>query len=149
MFFTILLTIIDDGYLYTTFTSVECDRGNCKCNEEGGIQQRLSPLAYACLFAYSFGFPAFVLSRLLLHRRKILEDQYLRAYDIGDSRESNPRAYEIRKLYHKLYYHFKPEQTYWIVLIIGRKFWIAFAGLMFRGNASFQLATVLLVLFAR
>ena len=45
------------------------------------------------------------------------------------------------------YYHFKPEKCYWIVFIILRKFWIAFAGLIFRGNPTFQLAIVLLVLF--
>ena len=45
------------------------------------------------------------------------------------------------------YYHFKPDKCYWIVYIILRKFCIAFAGLVFRGNPAFQLAIVLLVLF--
>ncbi len=49
--------------------------------------------------------------------------------------------------YHKLYYHFKPGKTYWILVIINRKFWIAVASLLFADNPSFQLATVLLVLF--
>ena len=76
-----------------------------------------------------------------------MEDQYLRAHDIGDSRETNPNAYDLRKRYHKMYYHFKSERVYWILIILSRKFWIAFSALMFRGNGNFQMAVILLVLF--
>lgn len=37
---------------------------------------------------------------------------------------------------------------YWILAIIGRKFWIAFTSLMFAKTPSFQLAVALLVMFA-
>ena len=46
-----------------------------------------------------------------------------------------------------MYYHFKPSKVYWIILITLRKFSVAFIGLMFRANPSFQLALCLLMLF--
>mmetsp|Transcript_64158 Transcript_64158/g.133793 ORF Transcript_64158/g.133793 Transcript_64158/m.133793 type:complete len:339 (-) Transcript_64158:617-1633(-) len=47
----------DDGYLYATFTSLECDGGGlCRCGEEGGVQQGLVPAAIVALCVYSLGF---------------------------------------------------------------------------------------------
>jgi hypothetical protein len=136
----------DDGYFYTSFTSLSCEGSLCRCGE--GIQLALQGPAIACLVLYSFGFPAFVLSRIIIYRNEILEDQYLRSNGIGESRLTNPHAYNIRKRYSKMYFHYKPELTHWILIVINRKFWIAFAALMFRGNVAFQLAVVLMVLFA-
>ena len=47
--------------------------------------------------------------------------QILRAHNLQDTRESNPKAYDIRIRYHKMYYHFKPSKAYWIILITLRK----------------------------
>jgi hypothetical protein len=47
----------------------------------------------------------------------------------------------------RLYYHFRPEQWYWILIILGRKFLIAITALMFNKNPAFQMAIALLVLF--
>merc|ERR1711871_205533 len=71
----------------------------------------------------------------------------LRAGGVGDEKDTNPNAFIIRQRFHKLYYHFKPGKIYWIVYILARKFCIAFAALMFRGNPGFQLSFILLVLF--
>jgi len=71
----------------------------------------------------------------------------LRAHGIGFTRATNPRAYEMREKYSTVYMHYKPEKEYWVVNVILRKALIAFSALMFRGNATFQLATILLVLF--
>ena len=72
----------------------------------------------------------------------------LRAAGIGDDRKTSRSAvYSVRKKWHKMYYHFKPGKTYWIFIIVNRKMWIAFAGLMFRGSPGFQLAFVLMILF--
>ena len=38
-------------------------------------------------------------------------------------------------------------KVYWMILVLQRKFWIAFAGLMFHSNPSFQLSFVCLILF--
>ena len=137
----------NDGWTYTTFSSNQCEGGLCRCNEPGGVQQSLVPLAVVGLVLYTLGFPLAVGWTLRSNKYLIKEDQYLRAAGIGDTRGTNPDAYTVRKRFHKLYYHFNPEQTYWIVVIIMRKFSIAFASLMFQGNPTFQLALILLVLF--
>ena len=54
---------------------------------------------------------------------------------------------DFRKRYHRLYYHFRPDRYYWILLIVGRKAGIAFTALMFNKNAAFQLSVALLVMF--
>ena len=46
-----------------------------------------------------------------------------------------------------MYYQFKPDKWYWIMAILGRKFFIAFTALMFNRNPSFQLSVALLVMF--
>lgn len=47
----------------------------------------------------------------------------------------------------RLYYLFKPEYTYWILIILTRKLLLAVCELMFRTNVTFQLSTVLLDFF--
>ena len=138
----------DDGYTYTTFSSLSCDGGGlCRCGVPGGLQESLVPATVAFLAVYTFGFPLYVFCIVWGHRAKILEDQYLRANRLGDRRETNPRAYDVRKRYQLMYMYFKPRYSFWMLCILGRKFGVAFAALMFRGNPSFQLAVILLVLF--
>jgi len=73
-------------------------------------------------------------------------DQYFRAAGFGDDRANN-KYYDLRKRYGKLYYHFKPDHTYWILAIIGRKAAIAVSALLLRTNATFQVAVIVLILF--
>ena len=46
-----------------------------------------------------------------------------------------------------MYYHFRPDYWFWIVVILGRKLMIAVTALMFAKNPGFQMAIALLVLF--
>jgi hypothetical protein len=101
----------DDGYTYTTFSSLSCDGG--------GLQQSLVPSAIIFLVIYTFGFPLYVFSILVGHRARIREDQYLRANRLGDRRETNPRAYDIRKRYQLMYMYFKPRYSFWMLAILG------------------------------
>jgi len=138
----------DDGYSYTAFSSLECDGGGlCRCYESGGLQESLVAPAIVFLAVYTFGFPMYVAFIVFRHRESIREDQYLRANQLGDRRETNPRAYNVRKRYQLMYMHFKPKYSFWMLCILARKFGVAFASLMFRGNPSFQLAVILVVLF--
>jgi hypothetical protein len=142
-------TVPDDGFTYTEFTSLECSGtgGLCRCGE--GLQARLQAPATLCFIIYSVGFPAFVFFTLKKNKLLIKEDQLLRALELGDTIDTSRKdVLFVRVKYHKIYYHFKPGKTYWITYIIFRKFMIAFSGLMFRGNPGFQLAVILLVLFA-
>ena len=152
-----------DGYSYTEFTSIECAGGACVCNDPTGLQQQLAPYAYMGFIVYSLGFPLFVWYITWYYRIQIKLDQLLRAHGLGDTRETSatgirftPRrcrsrlrdTYEIRKKYHKLYYHFKPGKVYWMLVILIRKLLIAVIALLFRANVAFLLSCVLMVLFA-
>lgn len=50
--------------------------------------------------------------------------------------------------WHKVYYHFKPDFWFWMLVIVARKFCIAFTSLMFNKNPTFQFAMALLVMFS-
>ena len=56
-------------------------------------------------------------------------------------------SFEFRLKFSRLYFQFKPDRTYWVLLIIVRKFMIAFVSLMYRRTPSYQLATALLIMF--
>jgi len=151
-------------YIYLYITRTTLDIFNCSptdppdgheymeavfvpCWEAGGLQMRLFPWALVALVVYTVGYPSLVANILYRNRNLIREDQVLLAKGVGSTRLTNPRSYDIRKRYAKVYYHFVPQYHYWIMAILLRKFMIAFTALMFRKNPSFQLAMALLVLF--
>eukprot|EP00947_MAST-08B_sp_MAST-8B-sp1_P000313 g313.t1 len=136
-----------DGYYYTEFTSIDCEGGLCKCYIEGSLQSQLQLPAGLLIVLYLVGFPAFVAYAILRNKSTVVTDQIMRAHELMDLRKTNPKAHDIRKRYHKLYYHFKPTKVYWILVIIARKLGIAVAGLMLRQNPGFQLAVCLCLLF--
>lgn len=118
------------------------------CYVEGGLHMRLLPWAWLALVCYVAGYPLLVLTLLYRNRFRIQEDQILRAKDLGFDRGTNPNCYDLRRRFSKLYFHFKPDYWFWVLLIVTRKFFVAFTALMFRKNPSFQLAMALLVMFA-
>ena len=65
----------------------------------------------------------------------------------GWDKLTNPHALWLRRSYGRVYYQFKPSYYFWVLAIIGRKFGISTAALIFRLNSSLQLAMVMLVLF--
>ena len=151
-------------YLYLYITRTVLDVFNCApteppdgkeylsvvfepCWEAGGLQMTLLPLAVIALLVYSMGYPTVVFWLLYRNRELIMEDQLLRAKGTGDTRLENRHAYLVRKRYHKLYYHFRPDKWYWIMCVLARKFGIAFTALMFNKNPAFQLSMALLVMF--
>ena len=152
-----------DGYLYTEFSDPACPAGLCICDTPNGLQSRLKPWAVVGLIVYSIGFPAFTLYITWFYRVQMKLDQLLRAHGLGDSRREAidgltlthrrcrsrvKGTYDLRKKYHKLYYHFKPGKVYWMLIILARKFGVALFALMFRRNVAFLLSCVLLLLFA-
>jgi hypothetical protein len=138
-----------DGFLYTDFTSYDCDSGPCRCDDPRHIQLGLQLPAIITILVMTVGFPVGLFLLLRSKKKLIKEDQLLRAAGIGDTEEtsSNKLVYSTRLSYHKVYYHFLPGKTYWITYIIIRKGAIAAAALAFRANPGFQLATVVLILF--
>ena len=51
----------------------------------------LIPIAIAALIIYTFGFPLYVGYVWFRYKELIMEDQYLRAHELGYSRKTNPR----------------------------------------------------------
>ncbi len=72
-----------------------------------------------------------------MERHHLIDGLPLRA-GTGETRMSNPHCYDFRKKYNKLYYQFKPDYYFWILVVIGRKFAIAVTSLLFRKNSTFQ-----------
>ena len=90
-------SVPSDGYFYTEFTSVDCEGGLCKCGIEGSIQVKLLPWAVFFICFYTVGFPLFLGIVIYKNYSLIKEDQILRAHNLQDTRESNPKAHDIRK----------------------------------------------------
>lgn len=118
------------------------------CYVAGSPQMALLPWALITMFVYALGYPIVVGIVLWRNRRLVQVDQLLRAQGTGDDKMSNPAAYLLRKRFQRVYYNFKPECWYWILIIIGRKFCISVTALMFNTIPAFQLSLALLVLFA-
>ncbi|GMG17159.1 unnamed protein product [Phytophthora fragariaefolia] len=133
-------TIPSDGKLYMVAIYTQCFK-------PGEIHMDLFPFAVLAFLIYYLGYPLFVLLTLSRNRALVMEDQLLRAMQRGSSRQTNPNCWVFRKKFSKLYYQFKPEYWYWMVLIILRKFLLAGIGLLFRQDPVFQLATATFVLF--
>ena len=162
------LSFIMMYYLYLSLTKYTLDIFNCnpmappefengvmvtyldatfeQCYVPGGMHQRLVALAYISLFVYTLGFPIATAVCLFIYRTEAFADQLLRAQDIGKSRKEN-KQWDVRKMFGKLYYMFKPHKFYWVIVIIMRKAMIAFTSLMFKKNPAFQLAMALLIMF--
>jgi hypothetical protein len=133
--------IPDDGY-GPGYMQVTGD----PCMKSGGLHLQLLPWAIIAAFAYLLLYPALVGTILMRNKETLKLDQLLFCLGTGDTRASNPTGYEFRKKFRKLYYYFKPGKWYWILLIVGRKFWIAITALLFQATPAFQLAVALLVL---
>jgi hypothetical protein len=119
------------------------------CQKVGGTHLQLVPWAWVFLFVYVLAYPFGIYSWLRHHRQVVKVDQLLRAYGYGHSEKtSDRRHFEFRRMFHKVYYHFKPGKWYWISVIISRKFFIAITALLFRSTPGYQLAMIVLVLFA-
>ena len=110
---------------------------------------QLLPLAIVAVIVYTIGYPTVLLFLFWRNRERIQRDQYLRACGKGDKRDSGDlfNVYHVRKRYSAIYYQFKPRCYYWTVIIIARKFAIAFVNLMLRQDVDYMLAASLLIMF--
>ncbi|RYY38983.1 hypothetical protein EON62_00085, partial [archaeon] len=164
-FIAIQITILRVLYLYLTRTTL--DVFNCTptdppdpagntymaglldapCGVPGGLQMTLLGPAIVALGLYVLCLPTAAFLFLRSRRQAVKVDQLLRARGTGFDLLSNPHYYQFRRTWSRLYQHYKPGKWYWEVVILARKFLIAFTSLMFRNSASYQLAVGLLVMF--
>ena len=130
---------------YTYMTAI----GGELCYQEGGLQMSLIPYAICGIIFYTIGYPCLLGWLFWKNKNRIQRDQYLRAMRADVVRDITDKfnIYNIRKRYSHLYYQFKPRSYYWTVVIIARKFSVAFINLMLRQNIEYMLAASLLVMF--
>ena len=57
------------------------------------------------------------------------------------------QIWNVRRRLHKLYYQYKPDKYYWVLIVVGRKFLLCVTSLMFKKNPTFQLSMALLIMF--
>jgi hypothetical protein len=111
------------------------------------VQAKLFAPALLALFAYMFGYPAYVGLYLWRNRSLVMEDQLLRARGTGSDALTNPNAFDLRRTMGRSYYQFKPEFFLWLLAILARKLAIAATAVIFNKNPSFQMAACLLIMF--
>ena len=136
---------VSDGFQYLrSEPSLRCNTGNTI----GFGYGPLAPYAIATTIGYSVGFPCLLAWIFFADRNhaKIHIDQLLRAQLTGASYDTNPH-FAFRKAFGDLYYRYRPEHWYWMVVIVARKLAIVLTALLFRKNATIQMCMILLVMF--
>ena len=89
------------------------------------------------MFLFVLGIPSLFLFIISRNFRAMNSDQRLREINKGQSTEDNPQ-FLVRQRYQKLYNDFRPGFTFWRLVIMLRKFGLAFVALMFSKNPMFQ-----------
>ena len=151
-------------FLYLSITRAAFDIFNCvettpptgkvymasqpleECGRKGGLQMRLLNPAIATVILYCCGFPISIFTTFRHFRATIARDQYLRAHQRGNHHTTNP-DFTFRKAMSKLYYAYRPRYWWWFMHIILRKFFLVVNSIIFRDNATFQMAISLGMLF--
>jgi hypothetical protein len=146
-------------YIYCTKTAYEPFA--CIDKEDGKSYMRFEPkircgeghhlwlapmgMVFGCL--YGIGIPLIFTYIVYRNRNIITNDQVLRALGTGSCRETNPKYYEFRKRYYKLYYRFKPKFHYWGQVILLRKFLVVLCTVFLKSNPTLQATCALMILF--
>lgn len=90
------------------------------CWVHGSKQLVFFPLGLFALLFYSIGVPAAAFLWLRRNRNAVKTDQILRCKDTGHDQLTNPHYYRWRKMWSKLYIHYKPGKWYWEIVITSR-----------------------------
>ena len=123
------------------------------CWTPGEMQQRLVPYAAVFVCLYVAGYPVllYVLTTRPATMQKIIDDQLLRVQGRGGYEEGLTSYLEevsfTRSALGLLYYRFKPEMPFWILVVVLRKCAMACITVLFHQSSIFQLAMLTLVLF--
>ena len=116
------------------------------CWVDDGLQYALSLPAIIVIIAYSFGYPLSLFSLYKKNKHIIMRDQVLRAGGKGHTIKTN-KDIHFRKRYGILYGYFKPTHYWWVLMFIGRKFFVCTFAVGLRNYPTFQLSAMLMVMF--
>ena len=131
-----------DSMTYLRSAGMPCDSSS---SLYGGT---LVPVAIIGLIVYTIGYPLVLAIGWWRNRELVMEDQLLRAKGTGGDRLTNPHAYKFRKAWGRSYLQFRPDTSFWVVMIVLRKLAVAAAQVIvpFNQDPQFQMAVCLLVL---
>jgi len=124
------------------------------CWRSGSTQSKLAPVALAFVFIYILGYPLLLVMLLASTKRRglIFDDQLLRLQGKGGNAEGLTNRLEavsaVRTKLGLLYFRFEPHLPFWIIVVVLRKAAFAVTALHFQDAPAFQLACLLLILFA-
>ena len=116
------------------------------CWQEDGLQFALIAPALLVIAFYSLGYPMTLWALYHKNRHVIMRDQVLRAAGKGYTIKTN-KDIHFRRRYGILYSYFKPTHYWWVLMFIGRKFFVCAFAVGLRNYPTFQLASMLLVMF--
>merc|ERR1712166_1087253 len=117
-----------------------------ECGDPRGVQVRLTPYALGVLMFYCLGFPLYILIVFKRRKRKIIEDQMLRAHGRGEDPATN-KNFGTRKMFGKMYFPYRPTKYWWALVVLCKKFFLVFFGIYFRNYPTFQMALTLFITF--
>ena len=117
-----------------------------ECFVIGALQDRLAPYALMVLAGYTGGYPMLLLCIFHYYKDKIIADQVMRAHDRGETPRTN-RFFFLRIAFGKVYYMFRPKHYRWGLTVLARKFLLSVIFLLFNDDVTFQVASILGVVF--
>ncbi len=153
--FDMLLGVMFTGMFYVYFIVVKTALGIFDCNDNGtGVSVldgnpnvvcerdkspygTVYPYGILGLSVYGIGVPLAFGVVLFKYRAAIRSDQQLKVKGEGMTLASNPNLW-VRRRYGKLYEDFRPEAAWWRMVLMTRKFMLAWATIMFNDNPTFQ-----------
>ena len=98
------------------------------------------------VFVYGLGIPMFFGTLIYMYGARMKVDQALRIRNLAGSRDTNP-FYDMSKRYRRLYFKFKPEYHFWILLILARKFLIVASTFVLQRRPVMAATVITVVLF--
>ena len=147
------------SFLYITLTGKAFEALACKqvasrpvltvdpavsCESPEYLQMR--SWALVGLVAYGLGIPALFATIIYMYGARMQLDQALRIRNLSGSRDTNP-YYDMQKRYKRLYFKFKPEYHYWILVVLGRKFLIVAFTFVLQRRPVMAATVITMVLF--
>lgn len=106
------------------------------------------PLAVAGLVLYGFLYPLLLACFFWVKWDCIVEDQVLLAAHTGDTRRTNPRAYDLRKCFGPLYSYYRPGMHCAALLTLARRALVCICALMLNKSPILMASSMVFVVFA-
>ena len=113
---------------------------------EGEEYEMAVMFGWVAVFFYGLGIPLLFMIIIFHARHQMKVDQALRIRNMAGSRDTNP-YYDMQKRFRRLYFKFRPECYYWLLVHIAKKLMIVLILYVLQAKPIVAACTVLIVLF--